>query len=62
MVDHYTYAIVPDGDFQEGVLLEVVSLAGTLCSCKLIYLYNDNDISIEGNTDIAFTGRWPQAS
>ena len=54
MVDHYTYAIVSDGDLQEGVASEAASLAGTLRLGKLIYLYDDNDISIEGNTNIAF--------
>jgi transketolase len=54
IVDHYTYAIVSDGDLQEGVAAEAASLAGTLRLGKLIYLYDDNDISIEGNTDIAF--------
>ena len=54
VVDHYTYAIVSDGDLQEGVASEAASLAGTLRLGKLIYLYDDNDISIEGNTDIAF--------
>jgi transketolase len=55
IVDHYTYAIVSDGDLQEGVASEAASLAGTLKLGKLIYLYDDNDISIEGDTDIAFT-------
>ncbi len=55
IVNHYTYAIVSDGDLQEGVASEAASLAGTLRLSKLIYLYDDNDISIEGNTDIAFT-------
>ena len=54
IIGHYTYAIVSDGDLQEGVASEAGSLAGTLRLGKLIYLYDDNDISIEGNTDIAF--------
>ncbi|MCH8225894.1 MAG: transketolase [Chloroflexi bacterium] len=54
IIDHYIYAIVSDGDLQEGVASEAGSLAGTLRLGKLIYLYDDNDISIEGNTDIAF--------
>ena len=54
LIDHYTYAIVSDGDLQEGVASEAASLAGTLRLGKLVYLYDDNDISIEGNTDIAF--------
>ena len=54
VISHHTYAIVSDGDLQEGVASEAASLAGTLRLGKLIYLYDDNDISIEGNTDIAF--------
>ena len=54
IINHRTYAIVSDGDLQEGVASEAASLAGTLRLGKLIYLYDDNDISIEGNTDIAF--------
>ena len=54
IIDHYTYAIVSDGDLQEGVASEAASLAGTLRLGKLIYLYDDNDISIEGSTDISF--------
>ena len=54
LINHYTYAIVSDGDLQEGVASEAASLAGTLRLGKLVYLYDDNDISIEGNTDIAF--------
>ena len=54
IINHHTYAIVSDGDLQEGVASEAASLAGTLRLGKLIYLYDDNDVSIEGNTDIAF--------
>jgi transketolase len=54
IIGHYTYAIVSDGDLQEGVASEAASLAGTLRLGKIIYLYDDNDISIEGKTDIAF--------
>ena len=55
IIDHHTYGIVSDGDLMEGVASEAASLAGTLALGKLIYLYDDNDISIEGNTDITFT-------
>ncbi len=55
IINHYTYAIVSDGDLMEGVSSEAASLAGTLRLGKLIYLYDDNDVSIEGNTDITFT-------
>lgn len=54
-VDHYTYAVVSDGDLMEGVSSEAASLAGTMKLGKLIYLYDDNGITIEGATDLAFT-------
>jgi transketolase len=54
LVDHFVYAIVSDGDLMEGVASEAASLAGTLKLGKLIYLYDDNHISIEGDTALAF--------
>ena len=55
IVNHYTYAIVSDGDLEEGISSEAASMAGNLRLGKLIYLYDDNGISIEGKTDITFT-------
>ena len=54
IVDHYTYALVSDGDLQEGVSSEAASYAGTQKLSKLIYLYDDNGVSIEGHTDVTF--------
>ncbi len=55
VVDHYTYALCGDGCLQEGIAYEAASLAGTLKLNKLIVLYDKNNITIEGGTDLAFT-------
>ena len=54
VVDHYTYVIVGDGDLMEGVSAETASLAGNLHLAKLVAFYDDNHITIEGSTDLAF--------
>ncbi|MGD2178392.1 MAG: transketolase, partial [Anaerolineae bacterium] len=54
IINHYTYVIASDGDMQEGVSSEAASLAGTLRLGKLIVLYDDNEIQIEGDTDVVF--------
>lgn len=60
VVDHYTYAIVSDGDLMEGVASEAASLAGHLRLGKIIYLYDDNRVTIDGYTDLAYTENWAQ--
>src|SRR6478736_4160788 len=60
VIDHFVYAIVSDGDLMEGVASEAASLAGHLKLGKLIYLYDDNHVTIEGFTDLAFSEKVPQ--
>ena len=55
IVDHFTYAIVSDGDLMEGVAAEAASLAGHLKLGKLVYLYDNNRISLAGAADLSFT-------
>jgi transketolase len=55
VVDHYTYALVSDGDLMEGVASEAASLAGHWGLGKLIYLYDDNKITLDGKADMTFT-------
>jgi transketolase len=55
VIDHCVYAIVSDGDLEEGLSSEAASLAGRLGLGKMVYLYDDNGISIEGPTELSFT-------
>jgi len=60
IIDHHVYAIVSDGDLMEGVASEAASLAGHLKLGKLIYLYDDNHVTIEGFTNLAFSEDVPK--
>jgi transketolase len=55
IIDHFTYGLISDGDLMEGVSSEAASLAGHLKLGKLIFLYDDNHISLDGPTSLAFT-------
>ncbi len=58
IVDHFIYGIVSDGDLMEGVASEAASLAGHLRLGRLIYLYDDNRITIDGSTDLSMSEDW----
>ena len=60
VVDHYTFGICSDGDLMEGVTHEACSIAGHLGLGKLIFLYDDNSITIDGRTDISFSEDVPK--
>ena len=57
LIDHYVYAICSDGDLQEGISAEAASLAGHLKLGRLVYLYDDNHIQLDGPTALAFSDR-----
>ncbi len=55
VIDHYTYALVSDGDLMEGIASEAASLAGHLQLGKLVYLYDNNHVTLSAGTDVTFT-------
>jgi transketolase len=60
LVDHYTFVLCSDGDLEEGISHEAGSLAGHLGLGRLIYVYDDNHISIDGPTELAYTDNVPE--
>ncbi|MBT8197149.1 MAG: transketolase, partial [Acidimicrobiia bacterium] len=60
LVNHHTYGFVSDGDLMEGVASEAASIAGHLELGRLVYLYDDNGITIDGSTDLAFSEDVPR--
>jgi transketolase len=60
LVDHRTWVLVSDGDLEEGISHEAASLAGHLCLSKLTLLYDDNHVSIDGDTSLAFSDDVPK--
>src|SRR5690606_11328413 len=58
IIDHRIYGIVSDGDLMEGIASEAASLAGHLRLGRIIYLYDDNNITIDGKAEIAYTEDW----
>jgi transketolase len=58
VMDHYIYGIVSDGDLMEGIASEAASLAGHLRLGRIVYLYDNNSVTIDGKTEIAYTEEW----